>query len=122
MDAVTTDPVADAVTVDATMVADVTMDVVFPSETAPVDATFSGSSFFFVHAAATALAATTDVAMETVTAAGSSSSFCFSAVDGGMAAAADLSFPHMKKGCLLSPFQKNRDSGNFPLSPFSGIF
>ena len=45
MDAVTTDPVADAVTVDATMVADVTMDVVFPSETAPVDATFSGSSF-----------------------------------------------------------------------------
>ena len=47
---------------------------------------------------------------------------CFSAVDGEMAAAADLSFPHMKKGCLLSPFQKNRDSGNFPLSPFSGIF
>lgn len=57
-----------------------------------------------------------------VTAAGSLSSFCFSAVDGEMAAAADLSFPHMKKGCLLSPFQKNRDSGNFPLSPFSGIF
>ena len=76
MDAVTTDPVADAVTVDAKMVADVTMDVVFPSETAPVDATFSGSSFSFVHAAATALAATTDVAMETVTAAGSSLSFC----------------------------------------------
>lgn len=71
---------------------------------------------------ATVLAATTAVATEMVTAAGSLSSFCFSAVDGGMAAAADLSFPHMKKGCLLSPFQKNRDSGNFPLSPFSGIF
>ena len=77
------------------------------------DAIFSGSSFFFAHAAATVLAATTAVATEMVTAAGSLSSFCFSAVDGGMAAAADLSFPHMKKGCLLSPFQKNRDSGNF---------
>ena len=85
-------------------------------------ALFSGSSFFFAHAAATVLAATTAVATEMVTAAGSLSSFCFSAVDGEMAAAADLSFPHMKKGCLLSPFQKNRDSGNFPLSPFSGIF
>ena len=63
-----------------------------------------------------------DVTMDVGTAAGSLSSFCFSAVDGEMAAAADLSFPHMKKGCLLSPFQKNRDSGNFPLSPFSGIF
>ena len=100
MDAVTTDPVADAVTVDATMVADVTMDVVFPSETAPVDATFSGSSFSFVHAAATALAATTDVAMETVTAAGSSSSFCFSAVDGETAADADVKASHRKRACL----------------------
>ena len=105
-----------------TIAADVTMDVGFPLGTAPVDAIFSGSSFFFAHAAATVLAATTAVATEMVTAAGSLSSFCFSAVDGGMAAAADLSFPHMKKGCLLSPFQKNRDSGNFPLSPFSGIF
>ena len=76
MDAVTTDPVADAVTVDATMVADVTMDVVFPSETAPVDATFSGSSFFFAHAAETVSDATTDAATEMVTAAGSSLSFC----------------------------------------------
>ena len=106
------DPVADVVTAVVIMAADVTMDVGFPLGTAPVDAIFSGSSFFFAHAAAT----------EMVTAAGSLSSFCFSAVDGGMAAAADLSFPHMKKGCLLSPFQKNRDSGNFPLSPFSGIF
>ena len=86
------DPVADVVTAVVIMAADVTMDVGFPLGTAPVDAIFSGSSF------------------------------CFSAVDGEMAAAADLSFPHMKKGCLLSPFQKNRDSGNFPLSPFSGIF
>ena len=106
------DPVADVVTAVVIMAADVTMDVGFPLGTAPVDAIFSGSSFFFAHAVAT----------EMVTAAGSLSSFCFSAVDGGMAAAADLSFPHMKKGCLLSPFQKNRDSGNFPLSPFSGIF
>ena len=119
----------DLLTVDVTMdadvttiAADVTMDVGFPLGTAPVDAIFSGSSFFFAHAAATVLAATTAVATEMVTAAGSLSSFCFSAVDGEMAAAADLSFPHMKKGCLLSPFQKNRDSGNFPLSPFSGIF
>ena len=87
------DPVADVVTAVVIMAADVTMDVGFPLGTAPVDAIFSGSSFFFAHAAATE-----------------------------MAAAADLSFPHMKKGCLLSPFQKNRDSGNFPLSPFSGIF
>ena len=112
------DPVADVVTAVVIMAADVTMDVGFPLGTAPVDAIFSGSSFFFAHAAATVLAATTAVATEMVTAAGSLSSFCFSAVDG----AADLSFPHMKKGCLLSPFQKNRDSGNFPLSPFSGIF
>lgn len=112
------DPVADVVTAVVIMAADVTMDVGFPLGTAPVDAIFSGSSFFFAHAAATVLAATTAVATEMVTAAGSLSSFCFSAVDGGMAAAADLSFPHMKKGCLLSPFQKNRDSGNFPLSPF----
>ena len=114
------DPVADVVTAVVIMAADVTMDVGFPLGTAPVDAIFSGSSFFY--AAATVLAATTAVATEMVTAAGSLSSFCFSAVDGEMAAAADLSFPHMKKGCLLSPFQKNRDSGNFPLSPFSGIF
>ena len=116
------DPVADVVTAVVIMAADVTMDVGFPLGTAPVDAIFSGSSFFFAHAAATVLAATTAVATEMVTAAGSLSSFCFSAVDGEMAAAADLSFPHKKKGCLLSPFQKNRDSGNFPLSPFSGIF
>ena len=112
---------------DATMAADVitdvdvTVDGDFQAEIIPA-AIFSGSSFFFAHAAATVLAATTAVATEMVTAAGSLSSFCFSAVDGEMAAAADLSFPHMKKGCLLSPFQKNRDSGNFPLSPFSGIF
>ena len=116
------DPDADATTdVDAAMTMAAAAD--FPTgEMAPADATFCGSLFFFAHAAATVLAATTAVATEMVTAAGSLSSFCFSAVDGGMAAAADLSFPHMKKGCLLSPFQKNRDSGNFPLSPFSGIF
>ena len=116
------DPDADATTdVDAAMTMAAAAD--FPTgEMAPVDAIFSGSSFFFAHAAATVLAATTAVATEMVTAAGSLSSFCFSAVDGEMAAAADLSFPHMKKGCLLSPFQKNRDSGNFPLSPFSGTF
>ena len=115
----------DATTTDVAVITDADaaeMDGDFlPLEIIPA-AIFSGSSFFFVHAAATVLAATTAVATEMVTAAGSLSSFCFSAVDGGMAAAADLSFPHMKKGCLLSPFQKNRDSGNFPLSPFSGIF
>ena len=116
------DPVADVVTAVVIMAADVTMDVGFPLGTAPVDAIFSGSSFFFAHAAATVLAATTAVATEMVTAAGSLSSFCFSAVDGGMAAAADLSFPHMKKGLSSQSFSKNRDSGNFPLSPFSGIF
>ena len=115
------DPVADVVTAVVIMAADVTMDVGFPLGTAPVDAIFSGSSFFFAHAAATVLAATTAVATEMVTAAGSLSSFCFSAVDGGMAAAADLRFPHMKKVCRLSPIQKNRDSVNFPLSPFSGL-
>ena len=108
------DVVTDAVTAVAIMAGVLLTEI-------PVTA-FSGSSFFFAHAAATVLAATTAVATEMVTAAGSLSSFCFSAVDGEMAAAADLSFPHMKKGCLLSPFQKNRDSGNFPLSPFSGIF
>ena len=44
--------------------------------------------------------------------------FCFSAVDGGMAAAADLSFPHMKKGCLLSPFQKIGTAGISPCPLF----
>ena len=72
----------------------------------------------FAHAAATVLAATTAVATEMVTAAGSLSSFCFSAVDGGMAAAADLSFPHMKKGCLLSPFQKKSGQREFSPVPF----
>ena len=87
------DPVVDVVTAVVIMAVDVTMDVGFPLGTAPVDAIFSGSSFFFAHAAATVLAATTAVATEMVTAAGSLSSFCFSAVDGEMAAAADLSFP-----------------------------
>lgn len=100
------------------MAVDVTMDVGFPLGTDPVDAIFSGSSFFFAHAAATVLAATTAVATEMVTAAGSLSSFCFSAVDGEMAAAADLSFPHMKKGCLLSPFQKIGTAGIFPCPLF----
>ena len=109
------DPAADVVTVVVIMAADVTMDVGFPLGTAPVDAIFSGSSFFFAHAAATVLAATTAVAMETVTAAGSLSSFCFSAVDGEMAAAADLNFPHTKKGWLLSPFQKKK--GTAGISP-----
>ena len=124
MDAAKKDPDVDAITiVDVETVVEMTVDADFPTGvTVPVDAIFSGSSFFFAHAAATVLAATTAVATEMVTAAGSLSSFCFSAVDGEMAAAADLSFPHMKKGCLLSPFQKNRDSGNFPLSPFSSIF
>ena len=112
------DPVADVVTAVVIMAADVTMDVGFPLGTAPVDAIFSGSSFFFAHAAATVLAATTAVATEMVTAAGSLSSFCFSAVDGEMAAAADLSFPHMKKGCLLSPFQKIGTAGIFPCPLF----
>ena len=120
-DAETTEADADAII----MAADVIMDVItagaFPVEITPA-AISCGSSFCCVCAEITAVDATTDAATEMVTAAGSLSSFCFSAVDGGMAAAADLSFPHMKKGCLLSPFQKNRDSGNFPLSPFSGIF
>ena len=47
------DPVADVVTAVVIMAADVTMDVGFPLGTAPVDAIFSGSSFFFAHAAAT---------------------------------------------------------------------
>ena len=67
-------------------------------------------------------AAAVAAATASTTAVSGSFSFSAAAVDGEMAAAADLSFPHMKKGCLLSPFQKNRDSGNFPLSPFSGIF
>lgn len=112
------DLVADVVTAVVIMAVDVTMDVGFPLGTAPVDAIFSGSSFFFAHAAATVLAATTAVATEMVTAAGSLSSFCFSAVDGEMAAAADLSFPHMKKGCLLSPFQKIGTAGIFPCPLF----
>ena len=94
------------------------MDVGFPLGTAPVDAIFSGSSFFFAHAAATVLAATTAVATEMVTAVGSLSSFCFSAVDGEMAAAADLNFPHMKKGWLLSPFQKIGTAGISPCPLF----
>lgn len=112
------DLVADVVTAVVIMAVDVTMDVGFPLGTDPVDAIFSGSSFFFAHAAATVLAATTAVATEMVTAAGSLSSFCFSAVDGEMAAAADLSFPHMKKGCLLSPFQKIGTAGIFPCPLF----
>ena len=112
------DPVVDVVTAVVIMAADVTMDVGFPLGTAPVDAIFSGSSFFFAHAAATVLAATTAVATEMVTAAGSLSSFCFSAVDGEMAAAADLNFPHTKKGWLLSPFQKKSGQREFPSVPF----
>ena len=108
------DPVADVVTAVVIMAADVTMDVGFPLGTAPVDAIFSGSSFFFAHAAATVLAATTAVATEMVTAAGSLSSFCFSAVDGEMAAAADLSFPHMKG---LSPQSFSKKSGQREFSP-----
>ena len=119
VDVITGADAAVTVAVDAATAVDA--EPVFLAAVPPA-AAFSGSSFFFAHAAATVLAATTAVATEMVTAAGSLSSFCFSAVDGEMAAAADLSFPHMKKGCLLSPFQKNRDSGNFPLSPFSGIF
>lgn len=117
------DPVADVVTAVVIMAADVTMDggLSFGNGLLWMQYSLDHHSSF-AHAAATVLAATTAVATEMVTAAGSLSSFCFSAVDGEMAAAADLSFPHMKKGCLLSPFQKNRDSGNFPLSPFSGIF
>ena len=70
------DPVADVVTAVVIMAADVTMDVGFPLGTAPVDAIFSGSSFFFAHAAETVSDATTDAATEMVTAAGSSLSFC----------------------------------------------
>ena len=115
VDVITGADAAVTVAVDAATAVDA--EPVFLAAVPPA-AAFSGSSFFFAHAAATVLAATTAVATEMVTAAGSLSSFCFSAVDGGMAAAADLSFPHMKKGCLLSPFQKIGTAGNFPCPLF----
>ena len=69
---------------DATMDVDAAMTMAAAAdsptgEMVPADATFSGSSFFFAHAAETVSDATTDAAMEMVTAAGSSLSFCFSA-------------------------------------------
>lgn len=111
MDAVRKDP--DAVIADATMDVDVTMAAGFPLETAPADATFSGSSFSFAHAAATASAVITAVVMETGTAAGSLSSFCCSAVDGETAADADVA-PHRKKPAITGFFLQFRDSGIFP--------
>lgn len=113
------------------MAVDVTTDAVFPLETAPADATFCGSSFSFALAAATVLAAITDAAMATVTAAGSSSFSCFSAMDAETAADADLKASHRKKGLPevlfrtgdssgISCYSKNRDSGNF--SPVPCLF
>ena len=78
MDAAKKDPDVDAITiVDVETVVEMTVDADFPTGvTVPVDATFSGSSFFFAHAAETVSDATTDAATEMVTAAGSSLSFC----------------------------------------------
>ena len=92
MDAAKKDPDVDAITiVDVETVVEMTVDADFPTGvTVPVDATFSGSSFFFVHVAVTASAAAMAAVMETVTAAGSSLSSCFFAVDVETAADADL--------------------------------
>ena len=59
MDAAKKDPDVDAITiVDVETVVEMTVDADFPTGvTVPVDATFSGSSFFFVHVAVTASAA-----------------------------------------------------------------
>ena len=90
-------------------------------EMAPVDAIFSGSSFFFAHAAATVLAATTDAATEMVTAAGSLSSFCFSAADGETAADADVSFHIWTEAVFSVLFKKIKTASEFSLSLFKHI-
>ena len=87
-----TDPDVDATLVVAATVAVTTaVDADCPLlETVPADVTSCGSSFFCVPAAM-ALDATTDVMdVETQTAAGSSLSSCFFAVDVETAADADL--------------------------------
>ena len=109
MDAVTTDPVADAVTVDATMAVgatmavDATMDGELPCLAAETAApAFSGSSAFCAAAAITDAVITMAVAM---TAAGSSSFFCSAAEIMDVAATTAVKKIRRKgRGYFLCPF------------------
>ena len=118
MAAVTTDLVADAVTADVITIVDVTTDAVFPLETAPADATFSGSSFFFAPAAVTVWAAITAAATETVTAAGSSSFFCSFAMDAETTADADLKALHKSRGLPYQSFYNKSGQWETPPVPY----
>ena len=113
---VTRDPDVDVTIVETDVAVTTIADADFPVlEMVPVDATSFGSSFSFAHAAEMASAVTTDVEMETVTAAGSSSSFCSSAEAVEMDAAADLSD---KARGSVPGFIKCR-AGENPLPSFS---